>query len=436
MVQQIKTSIPTIKGLPIIGNLIDFRYNRLPLLQRVSEECGDIGRFYVGPTEVILLNNPKYIRKAFIEHAYSFRKPHSMTNLVQPVIGNGLFIAEGNEHIQQRKQIAPLFQHRNIPQYDTIITKHTKEIQASWKPNSIIDITNEIMKITLDTISNILFSKDMLQEFNTIRDNLNTIIKHINKNISSLLPTNAYPTQQNRKFKEATLYINTIIQKSIDEQIHSKSNETNILSILLQSGMDNKQIRDEIMNLFIAGHETTALAVIWTWYLLTKHQDTYKEIQNEIDTTLGGKEPTYKDISKLPLTTCAIKESLRLYPPAYLLARKALQDIEIEDYRIPAGKAIAISPYTLHRRSKYFDKPNTFNPSRFENDDHNQAYIPFGVGPRSCIGNHLAMLEIQMILITLAQKTTFEIIQEQNIAPQPLTVLYPNQAIRMIVRHR
>lgn len=190
------------------------------------------------------------------------------------------------------------------------------------------------------------------------------------------------------------------------------------------------------MNIFIAGHETTALAVTWTWYLLAKHPNIYQEMQREIDTVLCGRKPTYRDLSKLPLTLQVIKESMRLYPPAYLLARKALYDIDLEEHHIPKGRVIAVSPYTIHRRSKYFDNPNTFNPGRFEAEDQNQAYIPFGIGPRICLGNHFAMMKAQIILITITQTTTFELVQGQNIVPQPLTTLYPDQVIKMVVKRR
>jgi cytochrome P450 len=436
MAQQIKTSVPTIKGLPLIGNLIDFRYNRLPLLQKVSEECGDIGKFHVGPTEVILLNTPRYIHKALIEHAYLFRKPGAMTSLVRPVIGNGLYIAEGDEHKQRRKQLAPLFQHQYIAHYDNIVTKYTEQARKSWNSDDIIDITSEMMKITLNIISDLLFNKDMSPDFNNVRVNLNIIVNHINKTISSLIPiSTAYPTRQNHNFKTAIHYIETIIQKAIKEQTQSNTDNTNMLSMLLQTGMTDKQIRDEIMSIFIAGHEMTALAATWSWYLLTKHPNIYKEMRNEIDTVLKGRKPTHKDLPKLPMTLRIIKESMRLYPPSYLLARKAICDVQLEDYHIPSGRVIAISPYTLHRRSKYFDNPNTFNPSRFENEDQNQAYMPFGIGPRTCLSNHLAMLEAQIILITITQTTTFELVQGQNIIPQPLITLYPNQAIKMTIRH-
>ncbi len=196
MDQQIKRTIPSIKGFPLLGNLIEFRYNRLSLLQRVSEECGDIGRFYVGPTEVILLNTPKYIRKAFIEHAYSFRKPGAMTNLVRLVIGNGLFIAEGEEHIQHRKQITPIFQYRNIIQHDEVITRYTEQIQETWKSGDVIDITSEMMRLTLEIIGYILFSENMSEQSSIIDEKLVTIEKHINnKNIITTANINHIPNK-------------------------------------------------------------------------------------------------------------------------------------------------------------------------------------------------------------------------------------------------
>ena len=437
MDRHVKNSMPSIRGIPLIGNLIDFRYNRLSLLEKVSRECGDIGKFQVGPTEVILLNAPKYIRKAFIEHAYSFRKPGAMAALVRPVIGNGLYINEGEGHIQQRKQITPIFQHRNITQFADIIAEYSEQTQQGWSTGNTIDITNEMMRLIMRIIGVVLFNRDISQESDKMRNNLEVISRHINDKISSLLPiSTAYPTKQNRIFKNAISYMESIIQRIIDDARTSNKSNDDMLSMLLQTQMTDRQIRDEIMNLFFAGYETTALAVIWTWYLLTQHPEIYKRMQDEIDNTLSGRKPTYADLQKLPFTLQILKESLRLYPPAYLLVRKALHQVELEEYSIPPGRVIAVSPYVLHRRVEYFDNPNEFHPSRFADQEQNQAYIPFGIGPRTCLGNHFALMEAQIILVVMAQTITFRLLPGQNITPIPLTTLYPNDAIKMKIERR
>jgi cytochrome P450 len=234
----------------------------------------------------------------------------------------------------------------------------------------------------------------------------------------------------------------------IDERQASPAERNDLLSILLQargedgSRMSDEQISDESLTLFGAGHETTATALAWAWYLLATHQDVYKNMQQEVDSVLNGRAPTYADLAHLPYTLQVFKETMRLYPPAYGISRAALHDIEIDGYFIPKNRYVVVCPYTLHRRPDYFPVPEKFDPQRFTPENEKRlpryAYLPFGAGPRICIGNHFAMMEGHLLLATLAQHVTFELVEGQQIVPDPnanLTIR-PKYGVKMIVRRR
>ncbi len=234
----------------------------------------------------------------------------------------------------------------------------------------------------------------------------------------------------------------------INERRASANDKSDFLSILLQtreedgSRMSDEQISDESLTLFGAGHETTATALIWAWYLLASHPDAYRKMQQEIDSVLQGRTPTYTDLADLPYTLQVFKETLRLYPPAYAFTRTALHEVEINDYLIPAMGLVMVSPYVIHRKSDYFPDPEKFDPERFTPEKEKRlpryAYIPFGAGPRICIGNHFAMMEGHLLLATLAQRVTFELVPGQHIVPDPnkSITIRPRYGVKMVVRRR
>jgi cytochrome P450 len=206
------------------------------------------------------------------------------------------------------------------------------------------------------------------------------------------------------------------------------------------SFMTDKQVRDEAMTIFLAGHETIAVALTWTWYLLAQHPEIYALLRNEVDSVLRGRSPTFADLPNLPYTLQVLKESMRLYPPAYGYARQATQPVTIGEYDLPAGTLVLISPYAMHRRPDYFPNPERFDPTRFTPEAEQRlpryAYIPFGGGPRICIGNHFALMESHLVLATLAQRVTFDLIPGQHIEPEPIVTLRPKGGIKMRVSHR
>jgi cytochrome P450 len=257
----------------------------------------------------------------------------------------------------------------------------------------------------------------------------------------------SWPTPRKRGFQRARARLDATIYALIEERRRSGDDRGDLLSMLLSaqdeddgSFMTDLQVRDEVMSFFLAGHETTANALAWTWYLLAQHPDVYARLRDELQRVLAGRTPTFADLPDLPYTLQVLKESMRLYPPVWVLGRQATRAVALGDYDLPAGMVVTISPYTLHRRPDLFAHPDTFDPERFEPDAEKllprNAYIPFADGPRVCIGNHFAQMEGQLILATLAQRVTLALAPGQHIEPEPLIALRPKGGIRMLVQRR
>lgn len=441
--------IPHIQEPPLIGSLPEHNRDRLNLYLRVARECGDVGIFHFGPYPLILFNTSEFVHSILVEHAYDFDKGELIHKTFRPVIGNGLFVSEGDLHRRQRKLMAPPFQPRHIKSYAASMVDYGERIQQEWKDESIVDIGQEMTHLTMSIVGKVLFDVDVFTETDELGAAMVTTLGHVSRGLSSLfiVPLN-WPTKHNKHTKQAIALLRGRIQRMIDERRSDAQQRNDFLSILLQtrgedgSRMDDQQISDEALTLFGAGHETTATALTWTWYLLATHPDIYAKVQEEVGRVLQGRTPTYADLAHLPYCLQVFKETMRLYPPAYAVGRVALYDVEIDGYLVRKNGVAIVSPYTLHRRPDYFPDPEKFNPERFTPENEKQlpryAYLPFGAGPRICIGNHFAMMEGHLLLATLAQHVTFDLVPGQQIVPDPAqtVTIRPKYGMKMIVHRR
>ena len=444
-----KKPIPSIKEPPVVGSLLKYRRDRLDVYLRVTQECGDVGSFHFGPLPLVIFNTSEYVHSIFVEHAFDFDKGEAIHNAFRPVIGNGIFTSEGAFHRQQRKLMAPSFQPRQIAGYADTMDKYSEQIQQGWRDGEIVDVSNKMTQLTMSIVGKVLFDANVFTEADELGAAMSTVLGHVTHTLSTLFPIPlSWPTPRNRHTRQAIAVLRGRIQKMIAERQASTEERNDLLSILLQareedgSRMSDEQICDESLTLFGAGHETTATALAWAWYLLATHPDIYRNMQQEVDSALQGAAPTYADLARLPYTLQVFKETMRLYPPAYGILRAALHDIEIDGYFIPKNGYVVVCPYTLHRRQDYFPEPEKFDPQRFTPENEKRlpryAYMPFGAGPRICIGNHFAMMEGHLLLATLAQRVAFELVVGQQIVPDPnvnLTIR-PKFGVKMIVRRR
>ena len=441
--------IPSIKEPLLIGSISEYKRDRLSFFLHVAQKCGDIGCFHFGPFPLILLNTSEFIHSVLVAHAYDFDKGVYMHNAFRPVIGNGLFISEGEFHRKQRKLMAPAFQPLHLVSSADVMVGYGERMQEAWQDGKTIDIGREMTHVTMSIVVKVLFDADVFTEAGKLGVAITTILEHASYATSRFLPIPYnWPIPRHQRTKKALIVLRDRVQKMIDERRTSTEERGDFLSILLQAreedgtGMSDEQIRDEALTLFGAGHETIATALTWAWYLLASHPKVYQKMQQEVDSVLQGRAPTYTDLAHLPYTLQVFKETMRLYPPAYAMSRVALHDIELDGYLIRKMQTVAMSPYTIHRRPDYFPDPEKFEPERFTPENENQlpryAYIPFGAGPRICIGNHFAMMEGHLLLATLAQRVTFEQVPEQHIVPDPskTVTIRPKYGLKMIVRRR
>ncbi len=443
-----QASIPVLPGLPVLGNLLELRYNRLELLLRVGRECGDIGSFRLGQRRVILVSSSELAQAVLVEHAPNFEKTPTLRVGAGPLIGNGLLTSENEFHKRQRKLVAPAFQHRRIASYADVMANYTERLQGEWTDGQRIDIAHEMMRLTLRIVGKILFDVDVLGKADELGEALTISMRHFIGQASRLVHIfDTWPTPHNRRAIHARSRLNATVYQIIEERRRSSEDRGDLLSMLLRardeddgSFMNDTQVHDESMTLFLAGHETTANALAWSWYLLSRHQDIYTHMCEEVDSILHGRLPEVTDLPNLPYTLRVFKESMRLYPPAYMIGRQAVHPVDLLGYHIPAKGIVFISPYAMHRRADYFHEPERFNPDRFTPEMEQRlpryAYMPFGGGPRICIGNHFAMMEGHLILATLAQYVTFEFTGQHPVKTEPLVTLRPKGGIPMLVHRR
>lgn len=442
------TSIPRIRGLPLIGNLPEFRSDRLNLYLRVARECGDIGGYRVGARQPILINSSELVHAVLVEHAHDFDKGPLFRLLTRPLLGNGLLTIPNEFHKRQRKLVAPAFQHRRIAAYAEVMAHYTERLQSGWPDGARINVAREMMRLTLWIVGKTLFDADVLEEAEELGDALATTLRTFNEQVGAVIPIPmTWPTLRNRRFRAAITRLDATIFRIIAERRASGLDRGDLLSMLLQttyeddqSFMTDQQVHDEVKTLFLAGHETTANALAWAWYLLSQHPEVYARLCAEADQVLGGRSPAFDDLPNLPYTLKVLKEAMRLYPPAPTIGRMSVRPVELGGYRLPAGTQVIISPYALHRRPDYFPDPERFDPDRWTPEMEARlpryAYLPFGGGPRICIGNHFAMMEGQLVLAALARSVVFELIEPQRIVPEPLVTLRPRYGIKMVVRRR
>jgi cytochrome P450 len=377
---------------------------------------------------IFSLPYPNYVHSILVEHGYEFDKGALMQRTFHPLLSDkiGLFISEGEFHKRQRKLMSPPFQPRHIANYADIMAGYAQRLQEEWLDGATIDINQQMTKVTMSIIGKTLFDADVFTETDELGEAMSVVLEYTTgKALQPLTPPINWPTARNRRTLNAARLLSDRIQQMIDERRTSHLERNDLLSILLKaryedgSAMDDVQVREECLTLFGAGHETTAAALTWAWYLLCQHPDAYQRVQQEVDGVLQGRTPTSADLPNLPYCLQVFKETMRLYPPGYIIARAALQDLEIDGYHIPKGTSIIISPYAMHRKAEYFPDPEQFDPERFSPEQEKQlpryAYIPFGAGPRICIGLYFAMMEGYLLLAALAQRATFSLVPGQTI---------------------
>ena len=404
----------------------------------LTRQYGDVVCYRPAPEPAYLINHPAYLRHVLVDNNRNYSKDTYINRMFKTEVGNGLLTAEGEDWHRQRRLMQPSFNPQHLARLDGLITSRTEHLLENWQKavdmSQPINLLQEMSALTLAITTQALFGVDL-------DEGIGQVGQAVDMGGALLeLP-------KNPRFRASVQIIAEIVQQIITERRRSmdQAGEAgDLLGTMIRAqqddpslGMSDAELRNQVITLLLAGYDTTASALTWTFYLLSQHPEVVACLRKELNGTLGGRTPVYADLPALGYTRRVFEESLRLYPPAWVLGRVALGDDQLGDYIVPAGTIIAISPYTLHRHPKFWEDPERFDPERFTQERsaerHRYAYIPFGAGPRKCIGNTLAMIEGQLIIATVMQRFDLSLVPDHELKPEIGFVLRPDSQMKMMV---
>jgi cytochrome P450 len=411
-----------------------------------AETYGDIVPFRLGFHRLCLVNHPDYIEQV-ITDSKSYAKRTYVLKLLVPVLGNGLLTSEGDFWLRQRRLMQPAFHKQRIAAYGDIMVAYTQRLLDRWQHGETRDLHADMMRLALEIVGKTLFGADVAGDAHDVGDAMEVVMDTFIRRWESVLPLPpSFPTPANLHLKRTMRKLDAIIYRMIAERRQSGAHGNDLLSLLLRArdeddgGMTDLQLRDEAMTLFLAGHETTANALSWTWYLLAQHPEVERELRDELTAVLGGRAPTVADLPRLAYTERVLLEAMRLYPPAYGFGRVARVDTAVGDYRVPRGTTVIMCPWTTHRDQRWFARPLEFRPERWEGDFARLlprfAYFPFGGGQRQCIGNTFAMMETTLVVATIVPHYHFTLVPGHPVVPRAVVTLRPAQGIRAVLSKR
>lgn len=448
-----RTLPPGPKGHPILGCLPDLQRDRLAFVVDVARRYGSVARFRLGAWTMFQVSDASAIQHVLQDNHRNYSKQSVGFRTIRWVAGNGLFTSDGDFWLRQRRLMQPAFHRQRIAGFGQLMTGVAQATLERWEPfarsGQPVDVGHEMMRLTLDVVTRALF-RTSVPNANALGDAITVLLGDVTFRFDR--PWYPAPWQvpiaRNRRFQQALHTVDRIVQEIIETRHQPRVTDVttpDLLDMLMAArdeetggGMTDQQLRDEVVTLMIAGHETTANALTWTFYLLSKYPDAARQLRAELSRVLGGRIPTVADLPQLRYTRQVIEETLRLYPPVWITNRKASNDDEIAGYRIPAGADLSVSPYVVHRDPAVWENPEGFDPDRFRPERAagrpHYAYIPFGGGPRLCIGQGFAMTEAILVLASIAQRYELHLLPGYQVVPLAHATLRPAGGLPMVVR--
>jgi cytochrome P450 len=440
---------PPASGIRYPGQfMVEIARNPLAMMVAMKEMHGDIAHWRIGPQNLYLFSHPDLIRDVLVTNGRNFHKSRGLER-AKRLLGNGLLTSEGEFHLRQRRLAQPAFHKARIAAYAVTMSDYAARMSRRWSDGETIDIHTEMMRLTLGIVARTLFDADVENEAAEIGRALTMAFESFN---FAMLPFTEYlerlPLPSVRRFNSARDTLDRTIYRMIAERRRSGEDKGDLLSMLLMatdtegdgSGMSDLQLRDEALTIFLAGHETTANALTWSWYLLSQHPDVEARLHEEIDSVLNGRAPSYGDMPALPYTRMVFAESMRLYPPAWAIGRRALHPFDARGFIIPKRSVVIMSQYIVHRDARFFPEPERFDPDRWKPEAvavrPKFSYFPFGGGNRVCIGEQFAWMEGVLLIAALAQKWRMRLVPGHPVEVQPLITLRPKHGMRMTLEKR
>ena len=436
--------------MPILGMLPAIRRDPIGTFKRAALRFGDVVYFKIASRRGFLLSNPDAIRHVLQDNARNYHKS-PLYDKLRTVLGNGLLTSEDEFWLRQRRIAQPAFHRHRIAALAGAMTEAAADTAGLWDaPASAgrpVDVDEEMMRLTRSVVLNTLLGGDLGPFASRIDQAWVVVNQHIGESFWSLGFADTLPTPKYRRFQAARAVLRGAVEHVIAQRRRNPTDTNDLLSMLMSArdeetgeSMSDDQLRVEVTTFLLAGQETTSLALTWTWYLLSQDARVRQRLETEIDVVLQGRRPEYSDLANLAYLRMVVDESMRLYPPAWGFSRQALSDDELGGFRLPKGWLAFVIPYALHRHPALWDDPDAFVPERFlperVAERHKFAYIPFGAGPRQCIGNHFALMETQLTLATLVQQYRLHLLPGHTVNPWPLITLRPRFGMPMIVERR
>ncbi len=444
-------TIPGPHSLNPLKSTLALRRAPIQFLMELQENYGNIVQFRLLTWPIVFISHPDSIKHVLQDNHANYDKDVLLFRLARPLLGTGLVTAVGGDDwLRQRRLIQPAFHRQRIAALGTLMTDATNRMLQQWntyaRERQVFDIVEEMTNLTLQIVSKSLFSVDISEKTNSFRQAFSQASAFLSDYLYAPFPPLFIRTPRNRRFWSAIQTIDTVAYEIIRDRLQNQQDVGDVLSVLLgvinedEQKMNEKQLRDEVLTLLLAGHETSATALAWTWYLLAQHPEAQERLHAELDQILTGHIPTVEDLPRLEYTRMVLDEAMRLYPPGWQIMRRAIQDDEIDGYRIPANSYILWSPYISHRHPDFWEKPEQFYPEHFSTEclarRPRHAYMPFSSGPRICLGSTFAMTEAQLVLATVAQQYRVSLVPGHPIELEPHLSLRPKNGVLVSIERR
>src|ERR1700683_2292992 len=420
--------------------------NPILLFQHLAQQYGDIAHYKIGWDHIVFLNHPDYIREILVVQNDNFTKERTVQR-TKMLLGDGMITSEGAQHRSQRQVAQPAFHRQRIPEYAHLMVQEAARIRDRWRPGEQRDIAIDMMHLTLNVVAQTLFAADLRDEVNELASAINRIMGLYNFLV--MLPAAEWLVHVRppglAAFVRARKRVDAVVYRMIAAHRQRRSHSSSLLDLMLAGSPDGspgskQSLRDQVITIFLAGYETVANALSWTWYLLSQNPDCERRFHDEIDHELPGRLPAFDDLPRLRYVEMVLAESMRLYPPAWAMGRYARNDFQLGDFRLPARTTVLISQFVTHRDPRYFPDPLRFDPERFSTEAKSRrakfTYFPFGAGARQCIGESFAWMEGVLVLATLLEKWRLRLVPNQRVEPQPLITLRPKYGMKMRIEKR
>jgi cytochrome P450 len=413
----------------------------------MRDAYGSIVRIRLANRVVYLISDPALIHEVLVTHHRDFVKHSFFWRNVTAIFGHGLLTNSGDSWLRQRRLAAPAFHRERIAEYAEHMTAFTERMLASWRDGDVRDVHHEMMGLTLEIVAKVLFDAEIAHDVEAVGRAFDAVTDEIAKRFRRpVFIPDWVPLPGNFRYRRGVQALNTTVYRMIREHHANGAGGRDLLSMLMQARdehgerMNDEQLRDEAVTLLLAGHETTALVLSWTWYLLSRHPEAETRLHEELDRVLQGRAPTANDLPALSYTEQVILESMRLQPPAYAFGREAIRDLDLGGYVVRKGTTLLMSVYNMHRDPRWFDEPLEFRPERWADGLADRlprhVYMPFGGGPRICIGNSFAMMEAILLLAGIARRFRLQALRSEPIVPFPTITLRPAGGVPMRLQQR